>query len=140
MAPRVDRRQAAPDEGQRPGDILGGVKLTCSRALAALLIATLLFAQGALATYACPMALAAPAAEAPCADMEMDSAPLCHRHCADEKQKPHDGAFVPATDFFPAFVVRLPLEPDPSGSSRTEAPAEQAAPPPLILRNRRLRI
>jgi hypothetical protein len=100
----------------------------------------LLFAQGALAAYACPMALGMPAAEAPCGNMDMDSVPLCQKHCADEKQKPHDGASAPVAGFVPAFVVRLPSASESASSSRTEAPAEQAAPPPLILRNCCLRI
>ena len=109
---------------------------------AAVLVLALLFAQGALAAYACPATLSgAPAGEVPCDQMDGDSIPLCHGHCADEEQKPHEGAAGSAAQFVPAFVVRVPLAPDPGSARAASAgPASPAAPPALILRNRRLRI
>lgn len=117
------------------------VKSTFSKLWALLVIGTLLFAQGALAAYVCPTAFSGKAAlEAPCADMDMDSTPLCQRHCADEKQKPHDSSTAFPPPFVPAFVVRLPFESDSARAAPVATPPEQAAPPPLILRNCCLRI
>jgi hypothetical protein len=109
---------------------------------AALFVLALLFAQGALAAYACPATLSGGAAgEVPCEQMDGDSLPLCHGHCADEEQKPHEGAATAVAQFVPSFVVRIPLEPDPGSDGWAAAARDSpAAAPPLILRNRRLRI
>lgn len=100
---------------------------------------SILFSQGALAAYACPALLSAAGLGTPCDQMDMDSGPLCERHCAEEKQKPHDGvANPPAAQFVIAFTVRLPDAPCDQGAFYSIA--QQAPPPPLILCNCCLRI
>lgn len=110
------------------------------RLFALVAILGILLAQGALAAYSCPSMLSAPETGVPCERMDMDSAPLCAKHCFDEKQKPHesgDGCSVPG--FVAAYSVRIP---DFAGGTleAKRLPAQGAAPRPLIIRNCTLRI
>lgn len=133
--------QPCPTVRPRRNEYTRRVKPTFSRLWALLVIGTLLFAQGALAAYVCPTTLPGMATlEAPCADMDMDSAPLCKRHCADEKQKPHEGSTAFTPPFVLASVVRLPFRSDSARAAPVATRAERAAPPPLILQNCCLKI
>ena len=101
-------------------------------AAAILAIASLLFAQLAVAAFACPgaeaMALTAPAMEMPGCDMapaEGERSPLCQAHCQpgdSSLQKPFSPAVgMAAICAHPASLARpaladLPLVPDRQGS------------------------
>lgn len=102
-------------------------------------ILAILFAQGALAVYACP-ALAHPAAgdEAPampCAEMDAAAPNLCERHCHGEDQQPGTPAVVlPA--FFAIFVVAPPQDAATPLASRGAEPPRPAESPPIAFRHR----
>lgn len=105
-------------------------------------ILAILFAQGALAVYACP-ALAQPAAGAtaaeapamPCAEMDAAAPNLCERHCHGEDQQPGTPAVVlPA--FFAIFVVAPPQDAATPLASRGAEPPRPAESPPIAFRHR----
>ena len=71
-------------------------------------IAMLLFAQLAVASFACDMpAPATAAAMADCAGGGMDGAPLCEKHCHPEAQSQAPAAFA-ACPFVASFIVAVP--------------------------------
>ena len=74
-------------------------------------IAALLFAQLAVAAFACEMAVSAPvAATADCHEPGGMGSPLCDRHCNPEVQSQAPAAFV-AAPFVAAFIAALPAVP-----------------------------
>lgn len=101
----------------------------------------ILLAQGAVAAYSCPLMLSPPMLDIPCEQMDMDSGPLCEKHCAEEKQKPHDsGDRGVAPGFVTAYFTRIADVADDAGKSRRLQPVQEAIQPPLIIRNCTLRI
>lgn len=102
-------------------------------------ILAILFAQAAVAVYACP-ALAAPSASAgerhaPCADMDPGAPNLCERHCHGQDQQP-GSAPVAVPLFVAAFMVAPSGDPAAALSPRALAPPAPAASPPLAFRHR----
>lgn len=95
------------------------------------LIGVLLFAQLAVASYACPEVSTMPAmassdavAMSPdCDQIDRDAANLCAEHCRHGQQSvdtaPLPGVAMPA----PALLYLLPLEPEPSLGSARAFPA-----------------
>ncbi|MDB5861745.1 MAG: hypothetical protein JWQ76_5434 [Ramlibacter sp.] len=118
-----------------------------------LVVLSLLFAQLALANYACPgavdeamdMSAMEMAPGEPCQGMEMDQRQpvLCHQHCLDAPQS-FDPLEMPAVSL-PAvvqiLVVPLPLD-SATGESSRHADGDQTRPPPdpLFLATLRLRV
>jgi len=130
------------------------------KAISRLLIGVLLFAQFAVAGYACPglsgmssmpraddmmgmasdvapeTAVAAkPGEMAPgCDQMDQDSANLCLEHCRHGQQSADTAAVPVVLAAIPTFLYSLPLEPAPLLGSGRPAPAVDvslaAAPPP----------
>lgn len=113
-----------------------------SRALAAIVtIFSLLFAQLAVAAYACPRLEAAvqQAAMPGCAEMQMQEAALCHTHCdaagqsLDRPDLPQVQAFVPA-------ALSVVLSPEPRAQLRAhpdagQPPLTRSTAPPLAIRH-----
>ena len=97
----------------------------------------MLFAQLAVAAYACPLQAApVPAvAASPCDEVDGQFANLCHKHCHDAEQS-QDGV-VPVVGFIPGFVSQLPVAAaSPSTAWRVElSPHLHAPPPSLAVRN-----
>jgi hypothetical protein len=119
-----------------------------SRVLAAFIaIFSLLFAQLAVASYACPEIKAAQrvlvamnvTAMADCASMDMDQSGLCHSHCKAGHQSP-DTSQVPAVQAFVAaglavVLVDLPITAAATGQDRRNRLLERATAPPLTIRH-----
>lgn len=110
-----------------------------------LAIIALLFAQLAVAAYACPKVAAPDAsaatihAQTPCEQLDDALSNLCQKHCHDAEQPQAAAALPPA--FAPAFVVQL----DPSALEVSLTRLEQHVllrvhSPPLTIRNCCLRV
>jgi hypothetical protein len=110
--------------------------------LGALLIASLLFQQVAVAAFACGRSPVPP--PAPMAGMEhcaqMDMAPvqvpapaLCEEHCAPDRSVPSDTASpgVPALGLPPAFALVL-AAPASHVAQQVEVPIARSDPPPRL--------
>lgn len=110
------------------------------RRLAAWLgILAILFAQAAVAFYACPaMGGAAGAAAAdrmPCGDMDPATPNLCERHCHGQDQQPGTAA-VALPVFFATFAVAPSRDAAAAPTPRAALPPQPAASPPLAYRHR----
>lgn len=103
-------------------------------------IAMLLFAQLAVAAFACDMpAPASPSAMMDCGDAGMDGAPLCQKHCNPEAQSQAPQAFV-AAPFVASFIVAAPQRPLVAMSAGVPAFALRiATSPPIPISYCRLR-
>jgi hypothetical protein len=119
------------------------MKMRFTRNLAACIgLSALVFAQLAVAAYACPamaqtIEAAQQAATPPCHDMDMDQPALCQAHCHDSEQNVNDvlTAFA-VPGFVPGLIVMI------DSSARILLPARPASPsllhstsPPLSIRN-----
>ena len=113
-----------------------------TRQIGRVLIGVLLFAQFAVASYACPglstmpamMSSGAVAMSPDCDQIDRDAANLCAEHCRHGQQSV-DTAPVPVVAMpAPALLYLLPLEPEPSlGSARAFSapdPVLAVRPPP----------
>ena len=110
-------------------------------------IAALLFAQLAVAAYACPMqfqgldnAVATVSASAPDAgEQDADSPALCKKHCENEQQNVNDSPQAPAAfSFETALTLTLPLAMQ--SATLRDAPVatpslRNATAPPLSIRH-----
>ena len=102
-------------------------------------VAAMLFAQLAVAAYACPAVSpgkvpVTASAQAPCESMDMDQANLCRKHCHDAERS--QGAPAPVVGFIPGFVVRLDVHIRSASTSPAPPPALfHATAPPLTIRN-----
>jgi hypothetical protein len=121
------------------------MKAAWRRAISIMGIGAILFAQLAVAAYACPMltpplsdlqfgqAAAESTADAPV----LDSSALCQRHCQDDQQNVNDSAVVAAAiAFVPAFSMPLDVvAPTPAIHSLAAPSLYDASPPPLAIRH-----
>jgi hypothetical protein len=103
-----------------------------------LAILGIVFAQLAVAAYACPgmpppQDSAVPAI--PCAEMDMDAPALCERHCQGQDQQAGPGDITPAP-FVATFASPLPALDPPRPKGFTRAPPRPAASPPLAFQHR----
>ena len=97
----------------------------------------MLFAQLAVAAYACPLPanLVSGVAASPCEQVDAQFGNLCEKHCHDAEQS--QAGVVPVVGFIPTFSVQL----QDAGASRVAAcrvepsPLLHAPPPPLAIRN-----
>jgi hypothetical protein len=102
-------------------------------------IGAILFAQLAVAAYACPMLT--PQADVQVSQAADESIPgspaLCERHCQDDQQNVNDGAAVPTViAFVPSFSLPLELAPPSPAIHSLAAPSLfDASPPPLAIRH-----
>ena len=102
-------------------------------------ILAILFAQAAVAVYACPGIASDPASaqgpRMPCGDMDPASPNLCERHCHGADQQPGAAAVA-----LPVFVAAFAIEPSAQPSLRAALRARPAPPPapspPLAVRHR----
>jgi hypothetical protein len=109
--------------------------------LGALLIASLLFQQVAVAAYACAHPVAAPAMPAGmehCARMDaapapVASSPLCEKHCTPDQSLLTDTAVpgVPTLALPPAYSLVL-VEPVSHVAQQVEVPIVRSDPPPRL--------
>ena len=97
----------------------------------------MLFAQLAVAAYACPLpAASVPAvAASPCDEVDGQFGNLCQKHCHDAEQS-QDGV-APMVGFIPSFVVQVQVSAaSHAAARRVEAsPLLHAPPPSLAIRN-----
>ena len=109
---------------------------------ACLAIFAMLFAQLAVAAYACPAlspgkaAITAASPASPCENMQMDKdlANLCQKHCHGDQQS--QGGLAPAVGFVPSFIVALDVREVAAPATLVSPPALlHAIAPPLIIRN-----
>ena len=109
---------------------------------ACLAIFAMLFAQLAVAAYACPAlspekaAVTAPSPASPCENMQMDKdlANLCQKHCHGDQQS--QGGSAPVVGFVPSFIVELDVPAVAASATLATPPAlSHAIAPPLIIRN-----
>ena len=102
-------------------------------------ILAILFAQAAVAVYACPGSAPPPAAAAaqpmPCGDMDPAAPNLCERHCHGQDQQPGTPA-VALPAFFAAFQVTAARDADTPLAAHVVAPPRPAESPPLAFRHR----
>lgn len=119
------------------------MKMRSIRKLAACVgLSALVFAQLAVAAYACPamaqtIEAAQQAATPPCQDMDMDQPALCQAHCQDGQQNVNDLQLLSAlSGFVPGFIVTI------DSAARILLPTRPASPsllhstsPPLSIRN-----
>jgi hypothetical protein len=121
------------------------MKAAWRRVIGIIGIGAILFAQLAVAAYACPM-LTPPQAEVQVSQPTGESAPdapasdssaLCQRHCQDDQQTVNDGAVVAAViAFVPAFSLPLEVVPPTPAIQSLAAPSlYDASPPPLAIRH-----
>lgn len=107
-------------------------------------IFALLFAQLAVAAYACPRGaegdVVAVSASMPCGEIDPEQANLCGKHCNDveQSQASHPpGCALPATAFTAVVYTGAP----PAGGALAGDPAlTHATGPPLSIRHCRFRI
>ena len=110
-----------------------------AKSIARLLIGVLLFAQLAVASYACPgltpvrtsangaAATAVPAAMPPgCDQMDPDAANLCAAHCQQGQQSADTASPPVLAASIPSFLYSIPLEPQQSLGSGRSPPAPDA--------------
>ena len=116
------------------------MKAAWRRVICILGIGAILFAQLAVAAYACPMLTPAQAevqVSQPAGESSPDSPALCHRHCQDDQQHVNDGAVVAAIIvFMPAFSLPLDVVAAIPAIHSLAAPSlYDASPPPLAIRH-----
>ena len=114
----------------------------------------ILFAQFAVATYACPLEMnksemnksveraAVESAGMPCHQNAKTANGLCEAHCQDGQKNVPGALTPPAVDFVAAFIVRLPAE-QPAQQIADAAAVNDSTPhhsPPILLRNGCFRI
>ena len=119
------------------------MKMRFTRKLAACIgMTALVFAQLAIAAYACPamaqtIEAAQQAATPPCQDMDMDQPALCQAHCHDSEQNVNVVlAALAVPGFVPGLIVMI------DSVAQILLPARPASPsllhstsPPLSIRN-----
>ncbi len=105
-----------------------------------LAIVALLFAQLAVAAYACPEAVepatspAASFAKTPCDQLDAELSNLCQKHCHDAEQSQAAAPLPPA--FTPGFTVHLQATvPETSISPLEQRSLLHIHPPPITIRN-----
>ena len=118
------------------------MKRRCRIWTSRLAIFAMLFAQLAVAAYACPALspdkgpVTAAFVASPCQNMAMDKdlANLCQKHCHDDQQS--QGGLAPAVGFVPSFIVELDVQEIYAPATVVSPPAlSHAIAPPLIIRN-----
>jgi hypothetical protein len=97
-----------------------------------------LFAQLAVAAYACPgssqQEAAAAAERPPCAELDTELSNLCQKHCHGSEQS-QAASPVPAA-FVPAFIATIARSPETVRVERSQpSSSRHATSPPLTIRN-----